>query len=391
VDNGQQQFAFVTMDTIGAGSELSWKAWNLAKTQGFSIPYERCTFSASHTHSGPGALSSDFLWSAAPATDLVVPKVQQQFVQSIAQAMLEAEQNLQPAKIDIGMGILTGVTHNRRTNVSPYVNWGTIDPHLGVLRVDKADGTPLATIWNYAIHGICYDAPNMMFSSDVMGSVNDWIEGNIGGVSLFMNGDAGDVNPIFSVCCNDGPHFSGGPVIGKAVKTLYSTLRPTDERVVIDSFSTVIPFGATNLNLTLGRLENCTWGGPIDICSVCAVLGCDANFHLPSSWVSENPRFSAIRFTIREKNTVIVSIPGEALTELGWWLRNDTLDLGFDNTFLQGYTNEYMGYFAPPDEYQVGGYESLLTFWGEKTAEMIRKSCKLVAGTVSPSVKKTSN
>jgi hypothetical protein len=46
-----------------------------------------------------------------------------------------------------------------------------------------------------AIHGICYDAPNMMFCSDVMGSVSDWIESNIGGVSLFMNGDAGDVNP----------------------------------------------------------------------------------------------------------------------------------------------------------------------------------------------------
>lgn len=46
-----------------------------------------------------------------------------------------------------------------------------------------------------AIHGICYDAPNMQFCSDVMGSVCDWIEENIGGVAYFINGDAGDVNP----------------------------------------------------------------------------------------------------------------------------------------------------------------------------------------------------
>jgi len=46
-----------------------------------------------------------------------------------------------------------------------------------------------------------------------MGSANNWIEENIGGVSLFINGDAGDINPVFSVACNGGPVFSGGEVI----------------------------------------------------------------------------------------------------------------------------------------------------------------------------------
>lgn len=105
-----------------------------------------------------------------------------------------------------------GVTHNRRADISPYVSYGTIDPHLGVIRVDTADGQPLATVWNFgatslsfiayiflAIHGICYDSPNLNITSDVMGSACDWIEENVGGVAMFMNSDAGDINPSNSI------------------------------------------------------------------------------------------------------------------------------------------------------------------------------------------------
>jgi hypothetical protein len=49
------------------------------------------------------------------------------------------------------------------------------------------------------------------------------------------------------------------------------------------------------------------------------------------------------------------------------------------------YSNNHMGYFATPNEYEVGGYESLLTMWGEFTAERMRESCKKVAEQVKPS------
>lgn len=44
---------------------------------------------------------------------------------------------------------------------------------------------------------------------------------------------------------------------------------------------------------------------------------------------------------------------------MGWrggrWVRNDTQAMGFDRTFLAGYSNSHMGYFATPDEYDIGG------------------------------------
>jgi len=81
---------------------------------------------------------------------------------------------------------------------------------------------------------------------------------------------------------------------------------------------------------------------------------------------------------------VIVSVPGEALVELGWQIRNDTKDLEFDQTIIAGYSNNHLGYFATPNEYDIGGYESDLTFWGIKTSGMVRENCKAVATAVAP-------
>jgi len=38
---------------------------------------------------------------------------------------------------------------------------------------------------------------------------------------------------------------------------------------------------------------------------------------------------------------------------------------------------------APPDEYEIGGYESLLTFWGEKTSALVHDGCLTVAKQVA--------
>jgi hypothetical protein len=53
-------------------------------------------------------------------------------------------------KCDAGQ---TGVTENRRAHLSPYVTSGTIDPTLGLIRVDAALPTPhpLALLWNFAV------------------------------------------------------------------------------------------------------------------------------------------------------------------------------------------------------------------------------------------------
>lgn len=109
----------------------------------------------------------------APATDLLVPAVQRQFASAMAAALVQAERQLRPALFAIGSTQLVGVTQNRRARISPYVSKTTIDPNVAVLRVDDAtSGARLATLWNFAIHGVCYGPSNLKFSGDIMGRAN---------------------------------------------------------------------------------------------------------------------------------------------------------------------------------------------------------------------------
>lgn len=383
IDNGKDQVCFLSVEAIGADGSLFEHAIKIAHDQGFPLPVEKIVLCGAHTHSGPGAVSPERLWELAPATDLLVDSIRTQFASSVAAAMVEAYAAMRPAKVGLGWGELVGVTRNRRANMSPYVNVDSIDPHLGIIRVDALDGTPIATVWNFATHGTCYGPDNMSFSGDIMGYASQLVETATSAPALFINADAGDIDPTNAACANK-PFFNGSSIIADKIMQVRETIVPSAD-VDFQVYSKIYDFGNTNLNLTVERVgTDCDHGGPLDICNICKVLKCDLNLHLDGKWIENTPKFTAIRWTIGGHNSLMVSIPGEPLLELGWQIRNDTLKLGFDDVFLMGYTNNHMGYFAPPDEYEVGGYEGLLTFWGVNTAEWVRGYCKEVAEQVKP-------
>lgn len=58
-----------------------------------------------------------------------------------------------PAALGVDVGLLNNVTVNRRAHISPYLKPDSIDPNLGIIRVDDLKGKPIATVWNFAIHG----------------------------------------------------------------------------------------------------------------------------------------------------------------------------------------------------------------------------------------------
>lgn len=72
----------------------------------------------------------------------------------------------------------------------------------------------------HAPTGVCYGPSNMLVSGDIMGRSNQLIEEEIGGVALFMNGDAGDIDPADGMC-NGGNesynYFVGSPLMANKV------------------------------------------------------------------------------------------------------------------------------------------------------------------------------
>jgi hypothetical protein len=176
----------------------------------------------------------------------------------------------------------------------------------------------------------------MDLSSDIMGRVNELVEQNVGGVSLFANSDAGDVDPAPGAC-NNAPEFVGADLIAATIQAERYNLKPTGQ-ITLQHYAQAVPFGHTNLNITFARVGNCSEGGILDICGICRYLDCDLNLHLDSSWVENDPKFSAVRLTVNGAHHLIVTVPGEPIVELGTWIRNETLPLGFNNVLVFGYS-----------------------------------------------------
>ena len=75
---------------------------------------------------------------------------------------------------------------------------GPIDPEIGVLRLDREDGRTLAVVYNFACHPI-QGVPNRGNTADITGFASKVIEDNLsqGTVALFLQGCAGDINPVW--------------------------------------------------------------------------------------------------------------------------------------------------------------------------------------------------
>jgi hypothetical protein len=74
---------------------------------------------------------------------------------------------------------------------------GPIDPQIGVLRLDAADGKTVAVVYSFACHPI-QGVPNGGNTADITGFASQVIEDNLspGAIALFIQGCGGDINPI---------------------------------------------------------------------------------------------------------------------------------------------------------------------------------------------------
>lgn len=88
----------------------------------------------------------------------------------------------------------------RHSNPSPpdevVESVGPIDPEIGVLRLDRQDGSPLAVLYNFACHPYV-TVPEGGVTSDYPGFASEVIEDNLpGAMAIFIQGAGGDITPI---------------------------------------------------------------------------------------------------------------------------------------------------------------------------------------------------
>ncbi|MHC4403796.1 MAG: hypothetical protein ACYTG0_29410 [Planctomycetota bacterium] len=130
-------------------------------------------------------------------------------------AVKEASENMVPVKVGAGSGYEDRIMENRRLKLKngkeadvrhayslppdeEVAEVGPVDPEIGVLRLDRADGRTLAVVYNFACHPI-QGVPSGGNTADITGFASRVIEDNLseGTIALFLQGCAGDVNPVW--------------------------------------------------------------------------------------------------------------------------------------------------------------------------------------------------
>jgi len=303
-------------------------------------------FHASHTHSGP-------TYSEAPeAAKHAIPRV--------ADAIGAAARSMVGARIGSAWGQIY-LGFNRRyllPDGSVQMFWRNetkvsttfpVDPTVGVIRVDRLDGTPLAVLVNYACHPVVLGPENLNYSADYPSEMRRYVEQEMGSgvMAFFLQGAPGDINPYYdkTPLIEDAVGMmkqTGRLLGGEAVRVAKTVTTRTPGNSRIQS-KTVVLSVANRWNLDKLR----------------AVLR--DRYHIEGGRAErllrehmEMPVTTLLlNFSSPDQDLAFVGMPGEPFVEFQMQLRAKS---PVRNSFLLGYTNGYFAYFPTIAAAVRGGY-----------------------------------
>jgi neutral ceramidase len=101
--------------------------------------------------------------------------------EKLLKGILEALKNLEPPRLGAGWGFSQANMNRRALDIDGKASLemnpdGAVDRRIGLLRIDREDGTALALISNYAIHGTVLGQDNLKISGDAPGIVSEYVE-----------------------------------------------------------------------------------------------------------------------------------------------------------------------------------------------------------------------
>ncbi|MFD1143298.1 hypothetical protein ACFQ4C_19375 [Larkinella insperata] len=309
LEKGPTRIAIVSVDNLGWPSVLGDKSRALIR----SIPPKNVLIGATHTHSGPDAYGFPDQSGHARADLAYLEKC----VKQVAETVEEAVANLQPAGLKIAVGEAKGkIAFN-------YYAEELYDPRCGVIQALTVSGQPIVTLVNYAIHPEVIGPDRGILSPDLCGPLYAKIEAKTGGMAIFMNGAQGGM--VTADVRRPG---------GKEENTWEECIR-IGELLGEEALRIVGPAPVlTNPSLycTARKVE----------------------FPVESEVMKYIIKNSPLGYKLSETNTVstqlnllnigpaqILTIPGEALPNIGYYLKRH---MNTPLPFLFGLTNDAFGY-----------------------------------------------
>ena len=389
--------------------------------------------SATHTHAGP---SLNKPWFEAGA-EMIAPYVAS-LTDRLADAARAAHRAMKPARVAGGYGACAVNTNRRRPwqegrehfanhpfyqeprgeslepiLMAPYPE-GFSDHQVGVIRIDDANGEPIATLVNFAAHPTIMAWDNRLLSPDYPGSVRRTVENIVGGACLFLQGAAGNQDTIRDYACRSEDAKWIGKQIGIEAARVASLIETEPTRVGITKFvesswtmgvSGRVPHGESDGTVrAISRIVPMpVWKHPPptrdeienvarlerELAELRAQNASDEKIRAANMRV----RRAALNLNVNKKrsagetlplefqamrlgNCALVGIPVEPFAEIGVAVKQAS---PFATTFFSGYTNGAEYYMPMAYAYEQGGYEVWMSpFAPEAAARTIEESVELL-------------
>jgi hypothetical protein len=384
------EVVFVRLDAVGVFHQLRTDIVNRVSERLGRDMDDAIVLGATHTHSGPGRVVNtnmaetsffDFI------ADKFMPEFYDRFVGAVADTIVAAYDDLQPAEVAFVDGNCPDGHSDRRCEDGEYQN-GTL-PIVAVRRDGRLD----ALVHAYAAHGTVFGIDDQYLSQDVHGAIEEAVEDRFDHPveSLSFNAWGADMAPgspqgvphaeVASTV--DGNHVrfrDVGWTVANAVEDALATAtwtsdpeihlethRLTIDREAIGYTDEDFPyeFGAVYCQSTeQSNLEDeCAVpeGGFDDLLAACVPF--NESFPAPNDTITTVGRIGDYGF---------VSWPGEPGTLLVEALLQRIREAnGVERFFFAGYAQDYLGYSLLEEDWWKGGYEASGALWGPKQGQFI--------------------
>ncbi|MBM3499558.1 MAG: hypothetical protein FJX74_12935 [Armatimonadetes bacterium] len=377
VSDGAATLALVTCDLICCPREVLDRAKELTHLR-TGIPPAQITVACTHTHTGPATTGLLGAVKEEAYNEWLAPR--------IADALQMAHRRLQPAVACWGVGSEPDEVHNRRWHMrdgsvvmNPPVAGpdlvrpaGPIDPDVGVLAFERADGTPIAAVVNYALHYVG-GGHGLEVSADyfplVEAELNRMVDAHF--PVLMTNGCCGDINNINFREPNP-PRPSRDPwaqarhvarvVAAEAVRVWEQSRRHPEVAVSAASRETPVA-RRTSTRKELDEAARVA-GMTAEEAGLTFVQWQMAREKL---MVAKLPEVLPTLVSAGRVGEVAwAALPGEVFCEFGLAIKERS---PFGQTMPIELANDYVGYVCTPEAIQQGGYETWLARSSMPTGE----------------------
>jgi len=329
--------AIVSADFLGFPAVLG----NRVRAAVKEIPAQNILIGVTHTHSAPDCYGFPD-GRGGTARD---EKYLEMVCARMAEAIRVAAGNLQPVRLKVATGEARGkIAYN-------YYAEQLYDPRCHVIQALDASGKPVFTLVNYAIHPEVLGSDAGICSPDLVGPLYERLAEKGGGTGIFMNSAQGGM----VTADNRLPE-------GKEARTWEECQRIgrllADEalRIVRDSPELDSPkLFCTARTLLL----------PVD-----APLMRELLKTLPGSPGGDATSVTTQLNLINVGNAQILTIPGEALPNIGYYLKRK---MRGEHNLLFGLTNDAFGYILTKEDYDSFKRYAYITrtSLGERTGEIL--------------------